>query len=306
MSLAKEILPYRCHRIVIPPNSSGTGLGITVSRSKPPSRLGRWEQGCRVASVDGDSWASQYGPALGDWIWDTKSLNLLGYDEFLATARDWTSQKIRSLQFGVLRWHESSDADPIESQWTVQSQAVSPLVGPPLHAKSPVAAIAADDEKDDNSVSQTAPTSPPIAEKRDHSYTHHGITISDPYHWLKDQSYPTIDDEDVLDYVKAENAWFEAQMAPFKADTDALFEEMRARIKEDDSSVPQKDGDFRYWVEFEEGAQYRKHYRTPAAGGARRSVLCGCAGRRRPARRRSRPHGVPVRHLDREHLTRRP
>ncbi len=142
-----------------------------------------------------------------------------------------------------------------------------------LLVTTPVAAIAADDEKDDNSVSQTAPTSPPIAEKRDHSYTHHGITISDPYHWLKDQSYPTIDDEDVLDYVKAENAWFEAQMAPFKPDTDALFEEMRARIKEDDSSVPQKDGDFLYWVEFEEGAQYRKHYRTPAAGGDTELIL---------------------------------
>ena len=50
------------------------------------------------------------------------------------------------------------------------------------------------------------PTSPPIAEKRDHTYSHHGITISDPYHWLKDQSYPTVDDKDVLDHLKAEHA----------------------------------------------------------------------------------------------------
>ncbi len=111
--------------------------------------------------------------------------------------------------------------------------------------------------------SQTAPAAPPVAEKREHSYTHHGITISDPYHWLKDQSYPTIDDEDVLDYVKAENAWFEAQMGGQEALTEELFAEMRARIKEDDSTVPQKDGDFVYWSEFEEGAQYRKHYRKP-------------------------------------------
>ena len=74
--------------------------------------------------------------------------------------------------------------------------------------------------------SSSAPSSPPIAEKREHSYTHHGITISDPYDWLYDKSYPTIDDEDVLDYVKAENAYFEAQMKPFEAQTEALFQEM--------------------------------------------------------------------------------
>jgi oligopeptidase B len=131
----------------------------------------------------------------------------------------------------------------------------------------PLAAAHAANQEESTNVTSEAPTSPPIAEKREHSFTHHGITVSDPYHWLKDQSYPTIDDEDVLDYVKAENAWFETRMAPQKALTDTLFEEMKARIKEDDSTVPQKDGDWIYWSEFEEGAQYRKHYRKPAAGG---------------------------------------
>ena len=111
------------------------------------------------------------------------------------------------------------------------------------------------------------PTSPPTAEKRDHSYSHHGITISDPYHWLRDQSYPTIDDEDVLDHLKAENAWFEARMKPQQPLVDELFAEMKARIKEDDSTVPQRRGDYLYWSEFEEGAEYRKYYRKPVAGG---------------------------------------
>ena len=119
----------------------------------------------------------------------------------------------------------------------------------------------------------TQPTSPPTAEKRDHSYSHHGITISDPYHWLKDQSYPTIDDEDVLDHLKAENAWFEARMKPQQELVDSLFEEMKARIKEDDSTVPQKDGDWLYWSEFEEGAEYRKYYRKPVAGGDAQLIL---------------------------------
>lgn len=108
---------------------------------------------------------------------------------------------------------------------------------------------------------------PPVAEKRPHTYTHHGITIEDPYDWLYDKSYPTVDDEDVLNHVKAENAYFEAKMAAQAPLTEALFTEMRARIKEDDSTVPQKDGDYLYWSEFEEGAQYRKHYRKPVAGG---------------------------------------
>jgi oligopeptidase B len=111
------------------------------------------------------------------------------------------------------------------------------------------------------------PTSPPTAEKRDHSYSHHGITVSDPYHWLRDQSYPTIDDEDVLDHLKAENAWFEARMKPQQPLVDELFAEMKARIKEDDSTVPQRRGDYLYWSEFEEGAEYRKYYRKPVAGG---------------------------------------
>ena len=119
----------------------------------------------------------------------------------------------------------------------------------------------------------TQPTSPPIAEKREHSYTHHGITISDPYNWLHDKSYPTIDDEDVLDYVRAENAWFEARMAPQQELVDTLFEEMKGRIKEDESTVPQKDGEWLYWSEFEEGDQYRKHYRKPANGGEAQLLL---------------------------------
>ena len=133
-------------------------------------------------------------------------------------------------------------------------------------AAAPVTALSADDQKD-MELTETAPTAPPVAEKREHTFTHHGITLSDPYHWLKDQSYPTIDDEDVLDYVKAENAWFEHRMAGQKDLTEELFEEMKARIKEDDSTVPQKDGDWIYWSAFEDGAQYRKHYRKPAAGG---------------------------------------
>ena len=109
---------------------------------------------------------------------------------------------------------------------------------------------------------------PPKAEQRPHSYERHGVRIEDPYFWMKDQSYPTVDDKDVLDYLKAENAYYEAAMKPHQALTDALFEEMKGRQKEDDSSVPVKDGEWLYWWAFQPGAQYRQWYRKPVAGGA--------------------------------------
>ncbi|GAA4642664.1 S9 family peptidase [Pontixanthobacter gangjinensis] len=122
-------------------------------------------------------------------------------------------------------------------------------------------------------MTEKAIPAPPVAEKREHSYTHHDITISDPYHWLKDQSYPKIDDEDVLGYVKAENAWFEQEMADRKPLVDTLFEELKGRVKEDDSSVPQKDGDWMYWTEVAEGKEYRLWYREPVAGGDKELML---------------------------------
>lgn len=123
-------------------------------------------------------------------------------------------------------------------------------------------------EKDTQKTTMTKPmSSAPVAEQRPYSYERHGYTVSDPYHWLKDQGYPKVDDEDVLDYLKAENRWFEQNMAGQKGLTDELFEEMKARIKEDESSVPQKDGDWIYWTAFDEGSQYKKWYRKPAAGG---------------------------------------
>ena len=114
---------------------------------------------------------------------------------------------------------------------------------------------------------------PPIAETRPHSFTAHGITIEDPYAWIKDPGYPDVTDKDVLAYLEAENAYFEAVMAPHRPLIDRLYEEMKGRIKEDDSSVPQKDGDWLYWTAFETGGQYRKWWRRPVAGGPDELIL---------------------------------
>ena len=108
---------------------------------------------------------------------------------------------------------------------------------------------------------------PPQAEQRPYSYERHGVTIEDPWHWLRDPKYPHVDDPDVLSYLNAENAYFEGWKAQHQGLVDQLFEEMKGRIKEDDSSVPIRDGDFLYWWAFKPGAQYRTWYRKPIAGG---------------------------------------
>ena len=111
-----------------------------------------------------------------------------------------------------------------------------------------------------------AAPAPPVAEVRPHSFTHHGITVEDPYHWLKDQSYPKVDDADVLAYLEAENAYFEVMMAPQRELTEAIFEEIKGRQEPEDANVPIKDGAYYYQWRFEEGGQYRIWSRWPATG----------------------------------------
>ncbi|MDB5691356.1 MAG: family peptidase [Alphaproteobacteria bacterium] len=114
---------------------------------------------------------------------------------------------------------------------------------------------------------------PPCAEQRPYRYECHAETIEDPYHWLRDPHYPKVDDARVLDYLKAENEYFEAAMAPHRPLVDALFEEMKGRVKEDESSVPVRDGDWLYWWAFQAGAQYRTWYRRSVAGGGEEVIF---------------------------------
>ena len=116
-------------------------------------------------------------------------------------------------------------------------------------------------------------TTPPIAPKKPHTFSHHGITVTDNYAWLRDPGYPEVTDKAVLSHLEAENVWFAAQMEAHKWRIDGLFTEMRGRIKVADTSVPQKDGDFLYWIEFEDGAEYKKWWRKPVTGGPDELIL---------------------------------
>ena len=102
---------------------------------------------------------------------------------------------------------------------------------------------------------------PPLAEQRPHSYSHHGITLEDPYHWLKDQNYPNVADADVLSYLAAENDYFDAVMQPIQWLIEELFEEIKQRQKPDDATVPMRNRGYYYQSSFSADTQYRVHSR---------------------------------------------
>ncbi len=82
---------------------------------------------------------------------------------------------------------------------------------------------------------------PPQAPKKNQELTVHGETRVDPWYWLRD-----LEDPDTLAYLNAENAYTESVMKPWEGLQEKLYSEMRGRIKEDDSTVPAKEGPYFY------------------------------------------------------------
>ncbi|MFZ4549192.1 MAG: S9 family peptidase, partial [Bacteroidales bacterium] len=97
---------------------------------------------------------------------------------------------------------------------------------------------------------------PPVALIKPSEFTEFGNKRVDNYFWLKDKTNP-----EVIDYLKAENAYSDTIMNPTKALQDKLFAEMKGRIKEDDETVPQLDDGYFYYTRTETGKQYRLNCR---------------------------------------------
>jgi oligopeptidase B len=110
----------------------------------------------------------------------------------------------------------------------------------------------------------------PRPEQRPVEITQHGETRIDEYAWLRDDNWqqvmrePDVLDADIRAMLEAENAYVGEVMSPLRALQTRIYDEMRGRIKEDDSSPPARDGAFFYFVRYREGGQYPVYVRRPA------------------------------------------
>ncbi|ABR59455.1 prolyl oligopeptidase family serine peptidase [Sinorhizobium medicae] len=112
----------------------------------------------------------------------------------------------------------------------------------------------------------------PAAPKKPVADTRHGVTRTDDYAWLRADNWqamfrdPSILDPAIRQHLEAENTYMNAAMADTKDLQKTLFAEMRGRIKEDDSSVPMKDGAFAYGTSYVTGGEHPRYFRIPREG----------------------------------------
>lgn len=108
----------------------------------------------------------------------------------------------------------------------------------------------------------------PQPEKVPHSMEKHGDTRTDSYFWLRERENPK-----VIDYLNKENAYTAEVMKPVAGLEKTLFDELKSRVKEDESSVPYRKGDYYYFVRFEKGQQYPEYSRKKESLTAPEEVL---------------------------------
>lgn len=93
----------------------------------------------------------------------------------------------------------------------------------------------------------------------------------DNYFWLNDRENP-----EVIDYLNKENAYYKKMTAHTKAFQKELFEEMKARIKEDDESVPYLYNGYYYITRFETGKNYPIYSRKKGSLSAKEEIMFDC------------------------------
>ena len=96
----------------------------------------------------------------------------------------------------------------------------------------------------------------------------HGDVRQDPYFWMRER-----DTKPVLNHLNAENDYAKANLQASKPTADILFGEMKARIKEDDSSAPSRKGDYFYYTRYEKGKEYAIYCRQKGALTAPEEIL---------------------------------
>lgn len=112
---------------------------------------------------------------------------------------------------------------------------------------------------------------PPIAKQKSHVLTKHEDKREDPFFWMREK-----DSEEVIAYLKEENAYFEQEMAHTKSFQENLFNEMKSRIKEDDTTVPYKYNGYWYLTRYEKGQSYPVYLRKKETLDAPEEILFDC------------------------------
>ncbi len=111
----------------------------------------------------------------------------------------------------------------------------------------------------------TPTATPPDAAQRPHTVkAPHGAERQDEYYWLRDDKR---ENPEMLAYLNAENAYADAVLAPLKPLEDKLYEEIVARIKQDDASVPYRHRGYWYYTRYVAGKDYPVHARRKDAQG---------------------------------------
>jgi len=128
-------------------------------------------------------------------------------------------------------------------------------------------------------MSTTTALRPPVAAKEPHALTAHGQTRMDEYFWMRlseDQrsaAKPDAHTQRVVAHLEAENRYTDSMMAPMRGLRDALFKEMKARVKEDDLSVPYRENGYWYSFRYEKGKEYAVHMRRVDKQGAQETDI---------------------------------
>ena len=113
----------------------------------------------------------------------------------------------------------------------------------------------------------------PVADKKPFDVGYHGDKRIDDYYWLNDFFKKGPDSSKAVSYLEAENAYLDTMMSGTKLFQQTLFDEMKARIKERDESVPVFDNGYYYYSKFEEGKQYFVYCRKKGSLEAAEEVL---------------------------------
>ncbi|AWX45952.1 Oligopeptidase B [Flagellimonas maritima] len=111
----------------------------------------------------------------------------------------------------------------------------------------------------------------PIAKKKPIKLEKHGDIRIDDYYWMNDR-----EDQEVIDYLNSENAYYEKMTAHTKKFQEKLFQEMKSRIKEDDSSVPYKYNGYWYITKYKVGQEYPIYSRRRESMDAENEIVFDC------------------------------